>query len=204
MPDVYRKGEFDLAGFAVGVTEKRRIISGQHVEPDDSVIGLASDGIHSNGYSLVRKICFDNADLSTDQHIEELGETLGDALLRPTRIYVKTIVALLKKYKVKKIVKAMAHVTGGGLIGNIPRVIRPDLDVVLQKKWPVPPIFDFIQKLGPVEEDEMYRVFNMGIGYVLIVAPSFTRSIMTHLRKLGEKPYFIGKIKRGSGLVKIS
>jgi len=204
MPDVYRKGEFDLAGFGVGVIEKSRIISGQHVEPGDSVIGLASDGIHSNGYSLVRKICFDNAGLSTDQFIEDLGESLGDALLRPTRIYVKSIVTLLKKYKVKKVVKAMAHITGGGLIGNIPRVIRSDLDIVLQKKWPVPPIFPFLQKLGPVDEEEMYRVFNMGIGYVLIVAPSFTRSIMTHLRKLGEKPYFIGKVKRGSGLVKIS
>ncbi len=204
MPDVYRQGEFDLAGFAVGVIEKNRIISGSHVEPGDSVIGLASDGIHSNGYSLVRKICFDNAGLSADQYIDELGETLGDALLRPTRIYVKTIVALLKKYKVKKVVKAMAHITGGGLVGNIPRVISPDLDIVIQKKWPIPPIFPFLQNLGPVEEEEMYRVFNMGIGYVLVVAPSFTRSIMTHLRKLGEKPYFIGKIKKGAGTLKIS
>jgi len=152
----------------------------------------------------VRKICFDHAGLSADQYIEELGEILGDALLRPTRIYVKTIVALLKKYKVKKVVKAMAHITGGGLVGNIPRVIGPDLDIVLQKKWPIPPIFPFLQNLGPVAEEEMYRVFNMGIGYVLVVAPSFTRSIMSHLRKMGEKPYFIGKIKRGDGSVKIA
>ena len=204
MPDVYRPGDFDLAGFAVGVIEKNRIISGQHVKPGDSVIGLASSGVHSNGYALVRKICFDQAGLSLDQHLEELGETLGSALLRPTRIYVKPIIALLKKYKVKKVVKAMAHITGGGLVGNIPRVIGPDLDIVLQKKWPVPPIFTFLQKLGPVDEPEMFRVFNMGIGYVLIVAPGFTRSIMTHLRKLGEKPFFIGKVKRGAGLVKIS
>ena len=204
MPDVYRKGEFDLAGFAVGVVEKKRIVAERLVEPGDSVVGLASDGLHSNGYSLVRRICFDHAGLKVDQFVAELGETLGAALLRPTRIYVKSIIGLLKKYKVKKVVKAMAHITGGGLVGNIPRVIGSDLDVVLQKKWPIPPIFDYIQKIGPVEEEEMYRVFNMGIGYVLIVAPSFTRSIMSHLRRLGEKPYFLGKIKRGSGQVKIA
>jgi len=169
------------------------------VEAGDTVIGLASSGLHSNGYSLVRHVCFDKAKLKTGQYIDELGETLGEALLRPTRIYVKSIVALLRKYKVKKVVKAMAHITGGGLIGNIPRVIGSKHDVVISKKWPVPPIFGLLQKLGPIEEEEMYRVFNMGIGYVLIVRPKHTRSIMTHLRKLGEKPYLLGKVKRGSG-----
>jgi len=204
MPDVYRKGEFDLAGFAVGVVEKNRIVAERPIEPGDSVIGLASNGLHSNGYSLVRRICFDHAALKVDQFIAELGEPLGAALLRPTRIYAKSIIGLLKKYKVKKVVKAMAHITGGGLVGNIPRVLGPHRDAVLQKKWPVPPIFEYIRKLGPVEEEEMYRVFNMGIGYVLIVAPGFTRSIMSHLRRLGEKPYFLGKVKRGAGLVKIA
>ena len=203
MPDLYRKGEFDLAGFAVGVVEKNRIVTGEHTEIGDSVIGLASNGVHSNGYSLVRKICFEQNDLKVDRAYDELGETLGEALLRPTRIYVKSIMGLLKNYKVKKVVKAMAHITGGGLVGNIPRVIGDDMDAVLQKKWPIPPIITFLQKHGPVEEEEMYRVFNMGIGYVLVVSPSFTRSIMAHLRKLGETPYFLGKVKRGSGQVVI-
>jgi len=204
MPDVYRSGDFDLAGFAVGVVEKHRMITGDFIAPGDSVIGLASSGLHSNGYSLVRNICFDREKLKVDQHIDQLGETLGDALLRPTRIYVKSIVPLLKRYRVKKIVKAMAHITGGGLVGNIPRVIGNKLDVVLEKKkWPTSPVFDFLQELGPIDQEEMYRVFNMGIGYVLIVRPKFTRSIISHLKKTGEKPYLIGKVKRGTGQVVI-
>lgn len=203
MPDLYRKGEFDLAGFAVGVVEKNRMITGSRVEPGDSVIGLASNGLHSNGFSLVRKICFDKANLKVTDHVDALGETLGDALLRPTRIYVSSIVSLLKKYRVKKVVKAMAHITGGGLVGNIPRVIGKECDVVIDRKWGIPPIFAYLQNLGPVNKKEMHRVFNMGIGYVLVVSPSFTRSIMTRLRKLGETPYFLGKVKRGSGKVTI-
>ena len=199
MPGLYRKGEFDLAGFAVGVAERQRLITDRHVEVGDSVIGLASDGLHANGYSLVRQICFKQHKLPLHKTIDALGEPLADALLRPTRIYAKPIVALLKKYRVKKVVKAMAHITGGGLVGNIPRVIPNDLDVVIDRKWPIPPIFAWLQKLGQVRRKEMFRVFNMGIGYVLIVAPAFTRSIMAHLRKLGESPTFLGKIKRGTG-----
>jgi phosphoribosylformylglycinamidine cyclo-ligase len=201
MPGVYRKGDFDLAGFAVGVVEKKRLITGKNVAVGDSVIGLASNGIHSNGYSLVRQICFEQEKLKMDQQIDELGETVGEALLRPTRIYVKPIVGLLKKYRVKKVVKAMAHITGGGLIGNIPRVIGDDQDVLIDRKWEIPAVFKFLQKRGPVKKKEMYRVFNMGIGFVLIVSPTFTRSVMTQLRKLGETPYFLGKVKRGSGRV---
>jgi len=202
MPDLYPRGEFDLAGFAVGVVEKHRIVTGSQVKAGDSVIGLASSGLHSNGYALVRRICFEQEKLDVNQYIEELGAPLGEVLLQPTRIYVASILKLLKKYRVKKVVKAMAHITGGGLVGNIPRVISKDLDVVIDKsKWDVPPIFRFLQKRGPVEEQEMFRVFNMGIGYVLVVASDFTRSIMAHLRKLGETPYFLGKVKRGSGKV---
>jgi len=203
MPSVYRKGDFDLAGFAVGVVEKDKIVTGSHVEAGDSVIGLASSGLHSNGYALARTICFDKLKLPVDRYVEELGDTVGHVLLTPTRIYVKSILALLKKYKVKKVIKAMAHITGGGLVGNIPRVIPEDMDVVIEKKWPLPPIFSFLQQSGPVEEEEMFRVFNMGIGYVLVVSPDFTRSIMQHLKKLGETPYFLGKIRRGNGTVVI-
>ncbi|MBN1845373.1 MAG: phosphoribosylformylglycinamidine cyclo-ligase [Sedimentisphaerales bacterium] len=202
MPDLYRPGEFDLAGFAVGVASRHRLITGMYVEPGDSVIGLASSGLHSNGYSLVRRICFEQNRFDVHDAFEELGETLGEALLRPTRIYARAITGLLQRYRVKKVVKAMAHITGGGLVGNIPRVIGDRLDVVLQAdKWPVPPIFAFLAARGPVQTEEMYRVFNMGIGYVLIVRPAFTRSVMAHLRQLGETPYFIGKVKRGSGKV---
>ena len=204
MPAVYRRGEFDLAGFAVGVVEKHRMVTGNHIEAGDSVIGLASSGLHSNGYTLVRNICFEREKLEVDQYYQELGETVGEALLRPTKIYVRPIYSLLKKYRVKKVVKAMAHITGGGLVGNIPRVLGEDFDVVLdQKKWPVPPIFEFLRKLGPIDQEEMYRVFNMGIGYVLIVRPKFTRSIIAHMKKLGEEAYFLGKVKRGSGQVSI-
>ena len=201
MPDVYKPDDFDLAGFAVGVAEKNRIVTGMDVQAGDSLIGLASDGLHSNGYALARRICFTEAGLSPDTPVAELGETIGTALLRPTRIYAKAIVGLLKKYRVKKVVKGMAHITGGGLVGNIPRILPGDCDAVLKRKWPLPPIFRFLQERGPVDEEEMFRVFNMGIGYVLIVAPSFTRSVMAHLRKLGEKPCFLGKVKRGTGKV---
>lgn len=202
MPGLYAKGDFDLAGFAVGVLEKNRIVTGEHITAGDSIIGLASSGLHSNGYSLVRKICFEQEKLGVDDHIDDLGETLGEALLRPTRIYVRSIMNLLKKYKVKKVVKGMAHITGGGLVGNVPRILDDDLDAVIDtNKWPKPPIFDLLEKRGPVHTDEMYRAFNMGIGYVLVVAPTFTRSIMAHLRKSGEEAYFLGKIKRGSGQV---
>ncbi|MCH9021199.1 MAG: phosphoribosylformylglycinamidine cyclo-ligase, partial [Planctomycetes bacterium] len=176
MPGLYRKGEFDLAGFAVGIAQRHRLITGQHVEIGDSVIGLASNGLHSNGYSLVRHICFKQHNLPLDKTIESLGEPLVDALLRPTRIYAKAIMGLLKNYRVKKVVKAMAHITGGGLVGNIPRVIPNDTDVLIDRKWPIPPIFPYLQKMGKVSKKEMFQVFNMGIGYVLIVAPAFTRS----------------------------
>ena len=201
MPALYREGEFDLAGFAVGVVEKHRLITGRYVAPGDSVIGLASNGLHSNGYSLVRRICFDQAGLKLDDAPQPLVEPLVDVLLRPTRIYAPAIVGMLKEYRVKKVVKAMAHITGGGLIGNIPRVIGDDLDVVIDRKWPVPPIFTLLQKLGPVKKQEMFHTFNMGIGYVLVVAPAFTRSIMAHLRRFGETPHFLGKVKRGKGNV---
>ncbi len=204
MPAVYRKGEFDLAGFAVGVVEKHRMVTGNHIEPGDSVIGLAASGLHSNGYTLVRNICFEREKLDVSQYVEELGETLGEALLRPTKIYARPIYSLLQKYRVKKVVKAMAHITGGGLVGNVPRVLGDKFDAVLeQKKWPVPPIFEYLRKLGPIDNDEMHRVFNMGIGYVLIVRPKFTRSIIAQLKKMGEQAYFMGKIKRGDGRVTI-
>ncbi len=175
MPDTYRKGDFDMAGFAVGVVEKNRIITGKQSARATCILGLASTGLHSNGYALARNICFKRAKLKVTDTIDELsGTTLGDALLAPTRIYVRPILKLLHKYKVKRVVHAMAHITGGGLPGNVPRILPQDCNAVIKKSsWPRPTIFNFLQKTGPVEEEEMFNVFNMGIGYVVIVAEDF-------------------------------
>jgi len=203
MPDIYRKGEFDMAGFAVGVVERGRIVSGANMQKDDVILGLASNGLHSNGFSLVRHICFKQLGLKATERISELdGQVLADVLLEPTRIYVKPIVKLLAQYKVKKVVRAMAHITGGGLVGNIPRVLPKTFNAVIKKSsWPVSPVFSFLQNKGPVEESEMFRVFNMGIGYVLIVAPDFADSIAKKLKRYGETVYKIGTITAGTGNV---
>ena len=203
MPDLYDKDEYDMAGFAVGVVERDRIITGNAVQKGDVVLGLASTGIHSNGYSLVRHICFKKNKLKVTDQIDELGGALlGDVLLEPTRIYVKSIVNLLRGYKVKQVVHAMAHITGSGLVGNIPRVLPKDCNAVLRtKSWPVPVIFKYLQKKGPVEDVEMFRVFNMGIGFVLVVAPDFAESIQQKLTHYGEQVYRIGTITPGSGKV---
>ena len=200
MPDLYGKDEYDMAGFAVGVVERDRIITGQHVQKGDVILGLASSGIHSNGYSLVRNICFKKHKLKVTDEISELdNRVLGNVLLVPTRIYVKPIVKLLTGYKVKKVVHAMAHITGGGLVGNIPRVLPKDCNAVLNKDtWPVPDIFNYLQQAGPVEDEEMFRVFNMGIGYVLVVAPDFADSIQDKLTRYGERVYRIGTITSGT------
>jgi phosphoribosylformylglycinamidine cyclo-ligase len=203
MPDLYGKDEYDMAGFAVGVVERDRIITGRSVQKGDVILGLGSSGIHSNGYSLVRNICFKKHKLKVTDRIDELGGAqLGDVLLEPTRIYVKPIVKLLNGYKVKQVVHAMAHITGGGLVGNIPRVLPDNCNAVIKTKaWPKPEIFNYLQAKGPVEDAEMYRVFNMGIGYVLVVAPDFADSIRHKLTRCGEQVYKIGTITAGSGKV---
>ncbi|MBN2183252.1 MAG: phosphoribosylformylglycinamidine cyclo-ligase [Sedimentisphaerales bacterium] len=203
MPDTYAKDDFDMAGFAVGVLERDKIINGENVRKGDVILGLASSGIHSNGYSLVRNICFKQLALKMTDTPEQLGgAVLGDVLLEPTRIYVRPVIKLLSQYKVKRIVHAMAHITGGGLVGNIPRVIPKNCDAVIKKSsWPKPKIFTFLQNAGPVDEEEMYRVFNMGIGFVLVVAEDFADSITGKLKKYGEKVYKIGRITKGAGKV---
>jgi len=203
MPDTYRKDDFDMAGFAVGVVERKKIITGKNIRPGDYILGLASSGLHSNGYSLVRNICFKKAALKMTDTLAELdGAALGDTLLEPTRIYVRPIVKLLSQYKVKKVVHGMAHITGGGLVGNIPRVLPKDCNTVIKKSsWPIPKIFTFLQKTGPVEEAEMFKVFNMGIGFVLIVAEDFADSIAKKLTRYGEQVYKIGRITTGTGKV---
>ncbi len=203
MPDTYGRGDFDMAGFAVGIVERKKIITGKTIRKGDVILGLASSGLHSNGYSLARNICFRKNSLKMTDILDELdGAMLGDVLLEPTRIYVRAIVKLLSKYKVKRIVHGMAHITGGGLVGNIPRVLPKDCNAVIKKtNWPQHKIFSFLQDSGPVEESEMFRVFNMGIGFVLIVAEDFANSITKKLSHYGEKVYRIGRITTGTGKV---
>src|SRR5438094_3306918 len=171
LPDFYRPGDYDMAGFCVGVVERDRIISGKNIRPGDVVVGLASSGLHSNGYGLVRKAVFDHAGLSATDFIPELGRTVGEELLEPTRIYVRAIKELLLNYPVKRrVIRGLAHITGEGLEGNIPRVLPPGRRVFLSKgSWEVPPVFPWLQRLGPVTEEEMFRVFYMGFGFVVVV-----------------------------------
>lgn len=203
MPDIYKKDDFDMAGFAVGIVERNRIISGKNVRPGDHILGLASSGLHSNGFALARNICFKKLGLKADEKIAELdNKTVGEVLLAPTRIYVRSVVRLFGHYRVKQIIHAMAHITGSGLVGNIPRVLPKNCDAVISRSaWQIPPIFGFLQKNGPVEEDEMFRVFNMGIGFVLIISPDFADSISKQLARSGETVYNLGVIARGSGKV---
>lgn len=199
MPSFYKAKEFDLAGFAVGVVERDRIIDGRTAEPGDLAVGVASDGIHSNGYGLARRVLLNVANYKTTDRPAGLnGASIGEELLRPTRIYVRSVLDVLRQYKVKRPVKAMAHITGGGLPGNLPRVLPDGLTVRIKRNsWPIPPIFKLIARKGPVDSIEMRRVFNMGIGYVMIVAPTFAKSIMNRLRRNGERAWIIGKVKKG-------
>jgi phosphoribosylformylglycinamidine cyclo-ligase len=194
MPGMYSDGDYDLAGFCVGIVDKAKIIDGSRVKAGDTVIALASSGLHSNGYSLARKVV-EGRDLN-----EPFGSsTLGRTLLAPTRIYAKTIRKLLEKHDVR----AMANITGGGMTENIPRVIPKGLAVEIREgAWAVPPIFDFLRKTGDVPREEMYRVFNMGVGMVLVVSPSQAPAVLTTLRKLGEKPSVVGKVVKGAGEVR--
>jgi len=197
MPDVYNEDDFDLAGFAVGVVERKRVIDSAHVEAGDVAIALASDGLHSNGFGLARKVLLNNH--GVDAAPPELeGASIGQAMLTPTRIYVRPVLHVLRQYKVKRVVKAMAHITGGGLPGNLPRVLPEGLTVRIKRgSWKVPPIFRLIEKLGPVDPLEMMRVFNMGVGFVMIVAPSFASAIMNRLRRCGERCWVLGKVRKG-------
>lgn len=199
MPDFYKADEFDMAGFAVGVVERKKIIDGLDVVPGDIAIALASSGLHSNGYGLARRVIFERAGYSPHDCPHELdGLPIGQQMLIPTRIYVRAVMDILGRYKVKKAVKAMAHITGGGLPGNLPRILPEGLTVKVKRdSWPIPKIFTLIEKKGPVERDEMYRVFNMGVGFVMVVSPSSVEPIMARLRQLGERCWKLGVVKAG-------
>ncbi len=206
MPDVYGEGEYDLAGFAVGVVELHRIIDGSRIRKDDVILGLASNGIHSNGYSLVRAIVRESQlDLHASYAALETERRLGEVLLEPTRIYVKPVLAILRHYKVKRVVTGMAHITGGGLVGNLNRCLPPKLDARVERSaWTVPPVFRFLADQGRIDQDELDRVFNCGIGFCLIVRPNFADSIARQLQRAGETVYRLGRITRGSGRVHLT
>lgn len=194
MPGFYGEDEYDIAGFAVGVVDRNKIINGSSIKPGDVVIGLPSTGLHSNGFSLARKVLLDMAGLKTDEFIPELNGKVGKMMLTPTRIYVQDVLPLLAKYQIK----GMAHITGGGLVENLPRVfpagVQADLNL---STWQAPPIFQLIQKLGAVAEEEMFRVFNMGVGFCLIVDSADAEAVLADCTG----SFVMGKIMAGDGQV---
>ncbi len=190
MPGFYKIDEFDIAGFAVGAVSKNKIINGSNIKKGDVLIGLPSSGVHSNGYSLVRKIINPSSE-RLGEFVQSFGCSMGEELLKPTRIYVKTVLNLIEKFDIKGI----SHITGGGFYENIPRMGSEGLAYIIHKgSWPVLPVFDLLMKLGRVEEADMYNTFNMGIGMVMAVAPDSADAALSYLSERGEKAYIIGEI----------
>lgn len=193
MPSCYPEGEYDLAGFAVGVVERANIVDGSRIEVGDVLIGLPSTGLHSNGYTLARQVLLDKQGWTIDTRVEELSHSLGETLLAPTRIYAKPILSFLSQSSVH----GMAHVTGGGLTGNLPRILPQQCQAAVRcQSWPIQPIFQIIQQAGNIEQQEMLRVFNMGIGLVLIVPPTEVNTIQSLAKEFSDFGYVIGEIRQ--------
>ena len=196
MPGFYQAGEYDLAGFAVGVVDRSEVVDGKAISEGDALVGIASSGIHSNGYSLARKVFFDLHKLEVSNRLPELDVTLGEELLRPTRIYVKAYQALRGKVKVK----GMAHITGGGIPGNLPRILPAGLGARVEEgSWRVPPVFELIRTMGNVPLDDMRRTFNMGIGYVVVVPEADAAAAVSLLRVIGYEASVIGHVEKRVG-----
>ncbi len=197
MPDFYSEGEYDMAGFAVGVVDRKKMIDGSKIREGNVVIGIASSGIHSNGYSLVRKLFFDKLGMSVDDRVEELGTTLGEALIAPTKIYAGACNAVFEKTEANGIV----HITGGGFYENIPRIIPEGLGVSIRLgSWQIPPIFQYIQSKGNIELKEMFSTYNMGIGMMMVIDPDKKDVVLSALENAGEKASVIGEIVKGQGV----
>jgi phosphoribosylformylglycinamidine cyclo-ligase len=196
LPDMYHGGDYDLAGFCVGVVERSRVVDGKQIQPGDVAIGIASSGFHSNGYSLVRKAVFEMGGLKGTDRVGSLGDkTVNDLLLEPTRLYARPVKAVLRHYRVKQVVHGIAHITGGGLVENLARIVPDHVQVVLERgSWQVPGVFPWVQKLGQIDPAEMERVFNMGVGMVLVVSPHFADSIQRQLADLGHENWKIGTV----------
>jgi phosphoribosylformylglycinamidine cyclo-ligase len=200
LPGLYQPGDFDLAGFAVGVVDADKVITGKTVKPGDIVFGIASSGIHSNGYSLVRKIV-DSTGLALNKKVAGLGSrTLGRTLLEPTRIYISLVSKILAKVSVK----AFAHITGGGITGNLNRVLPSKTDAIIHEgQWPILPVFEILEKSGPVAREEMYRTFNMGLGMMGVIAAADVDKLRRAAKAAGEEIYVVGTIEKGTGQVSI-
>lgn len=195
MPGMYQDGEYDIAGFTVGMVDQKHLIDGTKVKEGQTLIGLASSGVHSNGFSLVRKVLLEDAGLSLGDYVEELHSELGNVLLQPTKIYVKSVLSTIRKFNVT----GMVHVTGGGFYDNIPRILPEGLQAEINDgSWKVPEIFSFIQKVGNISEYDMFRTFNMGIGMILVVDEADSEGILEHLQSLGEVAYVIGSVQKGT------
>ena len=192
MPGLYQSGDYDLAGFVTGIMDRNDVVDGSNIRVGNKIIGLASNGLHSNGFSLVRKIIFDDLKHDVSDSPEELGSTIGSELLRPTRIYVQPVLNVLKNYKIN----GMVHNTGGGFYDNIPRVLPRGTKAVIRKgSWTIPPVFSYLSAKGCVSETEMFRTFNMGVGYICIIDEKDVADIMHHFTALGETPFLIGEIE---------
>jgi len=201
MPGFYRKGEYDVAGFSVGIVERKKIINGSSIQEGDAIIGLASGGLHSNGYSLVRKVFFEKKKMGVDTYFPELGSNLGEELLRPTKIYVKAFMDLKDHVEIK----GMAHITGGGISGNLPRILPRGIYAHIKiGSWPVPPIFQIIEKIGNIADNEMRRTFNMGIGYIIVVSEKVSGDAILLLHKAGYNAFVIGNTGKGSKSIRYS
>lgn len=197
MPGFYAPGEYDLAGFAVGVAERAHIVDGAGVQAGDVLIGLPSSGLHSNGYSLARHVFLTQAGWTVERFVPELGRTLGEELLEPTRIYARAVLAVLSGAPVR----GMAHITGGGLVENLPRCLPDGLGAVLDRSaWEAPPVFSLLQSMGKVDEQEMVRTFNMGLGLILVVPATAADKASHLLREAGERPLVVGEVAPGAGV----
>jgi phosphoribosylformylglycinamidine cyclo-ligase len=200
MPGLYSEGEYDIAGFCVGIVDKKKIIDGSSISDGDILIGIPSSGIHSNGYSLVRKVFFEHKNYSVNEYVEELGSTLGAALMAPTRIYPELILDLISKFEIK----GMSNITGGGFYENIPRMFQEGITADIDTKAiDVLPIFKLMQREGNIDIDEMYSTFNMGIGMVMAVSADLAEKVMSYLNEKNEKPVIIGKTVKREGDLKI-
>jgi phosphoribosylformylglycinamidine cyclo-ligase len=198
MPGFYGEGEYDIAGFIVGLVDRDKIIDGSLIEAGDVVMGLPSVGLHTNGYSLARKLFFEVAGYKTDTHVDELGSTAAEELLKPHRSYLAALDGLLDSGAIK----GLAHITGGGLLENIPRILPRGCAVLIDRdSWPVLPVFRLLEKIGSVGEPEMHRAFNMGIGMVIIASPRDAERVRSHLDAIGEPHYDIGRVIEGAQTV---
>ena len=199
MPDIYSEGDFDMAGFCVGVAERTQLIDGQRIRSGDVVIGVPSSGFHSNGYSLIRRVVFDIARLKVDQMVPELRLTVGDVLLEPTRLYPKLILGILQSHRPNTSISGLAHITGGGLKDNIERLLPENCRLTIDRSsWQVPASFEWLQGLGGIDREEMYHVFNMGIGFTLIVRPECASAVQSDLTRAGSPNWVIGEVATGS------